>query len=110
MYGSEMTELYYEDVEIGDDIGPQERVVNVDQVRRFLSVRGGTPVDSRFTSDRVREERGACGRDRAGRDEHYYPVATADGVGGYGAAEEAGCGVSWDGAAQQAADAERNHH
>ena len=61
MYGSEMTELYYEDVEIGDDIGPQERVVNVDQVRRFLSVRGGTPVDSRFTSDEYAKSEGLAG-------------------------------------------------
>ena len=59
--GSEMTELYYEDVEIGDDIGPQERVVNVDQVRRFLSVRGGTPVDSRFTSDEYAKGEGLAG-------------------------------------------------
>ena len=61
VYGSEMTELYYEDVEIGDDIGPQERVVNVDQVRRFLSVRGGTPVDSRFTSDEYAKGEGLAG-------------------------------------------------
>lgn len=56
-----MSELYYEDVEIGDDIGPQERVVNVEQVRRFLSVRGGTPVDSRFTSDAYAKREGLAG-------------------------------------------------
>ena len=105
-----MTELYYEDVEIGDDIGPQERVVNVDQVRRFLSVRGGTPVDSRFTSDEYAKGEGLAGAIVPGAMNITISVAAADGVGGYGAAEEAGCGVSWDGAAQQAADAERNHH
>ena len=56
-----MKELYYEDVEIGDDIGPQERVVDVEQVRRFLSVRGGTPVDSRFTSDEYAKSEGLAG-------------------------------------------------
>ena len=56
-----MKELYFEDVEIGDDIGPQERVVDVDQVRRFLSVRGSTPVDSRFTSDAHAKSEGLAG-------------------------------------------------
>lgn len=42
-----MNKLYFEDVEIGDDIGPRQRVVNVEQVRRFLSVRGGAPGPSR---------------------------------------------------------------
>ena len=56
-----MKELYYEDVEIGDDIGPAERVVDVDQVRRFMSVRGSTPVDSRFTSDEYARKEGLAG-------------------------------------------------
>ena len=56
-----MKELYFDDVDIGDDIGPQERVVNVEQVRRFLSVRGGTPVDSRFTSDEYAQREGLVG-------------------------------------------------
>ena len=56
-----MRELYYEDVEIGDDIGPTERVVDVEQVRRFMSVRGATPVDSRFTSDEYAKKEGLAG-------------------------------------------------
>ncbi len=56
-----MKELYYEDVEIGDDIGPQERVVDVEQVRRFLSVRGGTPGLSRFTDDDYAKSEGLAG-------------------------------------------------
>ncbi len=56
-----MKALYYEDVEIGDDIGPQERVVNVAQVRRFLSVRGGTPGASRFTDDEYAKNEGLAG-------------------------------------------------
>ena len=105
-----MTELYYEDVEIGDDIGPQERVVNVDQVRRFLSVRGGTPGPSRFTSDEHAKSEGLAGAIVPGAMNITILSQLLTGVGGYGAAEEAGCGVSWDGAAQQAADAERDHH
>ena len=56
-----MKELYYEDVDFGDDIGPVERVVDVEQVRRFLSVRGGTPGDSRFTSDEYAKKEGLSG-------------------------------------------------
>ncbi len=44
-------ELYYEDVEIGDDIGPVERIVNREQVDAFLRIRGGMPGPSRFTDD-----------------------------------------------------------
>ena len=56
-----MKELYYEDVDFGDDIGPVERVVDVEQVRRFMSVRGGTPGDSRFTSDEYAKKEGLSG-------------------------------------------------
>jgi acyl dehydratase len=56
-----MKELYFEDVDIGDDIGPQERVVNVEQVRRFMGVRGGTPGPSRFTSDEYAKSEGLAG-------------------------------------------------
>ena len=56
-----MKELYYEDVEIGDDIGPRERVVDVEQVRRFLGVRGGAPGPSRFTSDERAKSEGLAG-------------------------------------------------
>ena len=42
-------ELYYEDVEFGDDIGPVERVVTDDEVKEFLSVRQPHVGPSRFT-------------------------------------------------------------
>ncbi|MXY47480.1 MAG: hypothetical protein F4Y44_10995 [Chloroflexi bacterium] len=57
----DMSELYFEDVDFGDDIGPIERVIDVEQVRRFLSVRGETPVDSRFTSDEYAQAEGLAG-------------------------------------------------
>ncbi len=56
-----MKQIYFEDVDIGDDIGPQERVVDVEQVRRFLSVRGGTPGVSRFTDDDYAKSEGLDG-------------------------------------------------
>ena len=56
-----MRELYYEDVDFGDDIGPVERIVDVEQVRRFMSVRGGTPGPSRFTSDEHAKREGLAG-------------------------------------------------
>lgn len=43
-------ELFYEDVEIGDDIGPVERSVNIDQVKTFTSIRGMGSGPNRFTS------------------------------------------------------------
>jgi acyl dehydratase len=51
-------ELYYEDVEIGDDIGPVERLVNRDQVAAFLHIRGGMPGLSRFTDDASAQDEG----------------------------------------------------
>ena len=55
-------ELYFEDVEIGDDIGPVQRTVNRDQVLRFLSVHEGrdTGVD-RFTSEEAAKKEGLPG-------------------------------------------------
>ena len=49
-------DLYYEDAEVGDDIGPVERVVDAEQVGAFLRIRGGEVGPSRFTDD-------ACARD-----------------------------------------------
>ena len=46
------TDLYYEDVEIGDDIDTVERMVNGEQVRAFLAIRGGgSSGPTRFTDD-----------------------------------------------------------
>lgn len=56
-----MNKLYFEDVEIGDDIGPRQRIVDVEQVRRFLSVRGGAPGPSRFTDDDFAKSEGLDG-------------------------------------------------
>jgi acyl dehydratase len=51
-------DLYYEDVEIGDEIGPVERTVSREQVDAFLRIRGATPGPSRFTDDaQARRER-----------------------------------------------------
>ena len=42
--------LYYEDVEIGDDIGPVERSVNLEQVKTFIGIRSMGDGPNRFTS------------------------------------------------------------
>jgi acyl dehydratase len=44
-------ELYFEDVEIGDDIGPIDRMVSAEQVGAFLRIRGGWSSPNRFTDD-----------------------------------------------------------
>ena len=43
-------ELYYEDVEIGDDLEAVERIVSLEQVKAFLAIRG-LEGPSRFTDD-----------------------------------------------------------
>ncbi len=55
-------ELYFEDVEVGDDIGPVQRTVSTDQVVRFLSVHQGRDMgQSRFTSDEAAIKEGMPG-------------------------------------------------
>jgi acyl dehydratase len=45
-------ELYYEDIEIGDELDSIERVVTLEQVQSFLAIRGSTSDrPSRFTDD-----------------------------------------------------------
>lgn len=44
-------ELYFEDVEIGDEIESIDRTVSLEQVRAFLAIRGGVREPSRFTDD-----------------------------------------------------------
>lgn len=44
-------ELYYEDVDVGDEIESIKRTVSLDQVRAFLAIRGGIREPSRFTDD-----------------------------------------------------------
>ena len=43
--------MKFDDVEIGDDIGPLERVVSNRQVRRFLEIREADVGANRFTDD-----------------------------------------------------------
>ena len=42
--------LYFEDVDIGDEIGPIVRSVSDDDVIQFVSIREKTVAPSRFTS------------------------------------------------------------
>ena len=50
--------LYFEDVEIGDDIGPIKRSVTDEDVIEFLSVREKEITPSRFTSNEVANREG----------------------------------------------------
>ena len=43
--------LYYEDVEIGDEIDAIERTVNLEQVQAFLAIRSERSRLTRFTDD-----------------------------------------------------------
>ena len=52
------TELYYEDVELGDEIGPVRREVTDEQVRQFVSIWGSERGPSRFTSAEVAKSEG----------------------------------------------------
>ena len=50
--------LFFEDVEIGDDIGPLEMVISTDQVREFVEIWGNTTEPSRFTDKTIASEEG----------------------------------------------------
>ena len=50
--------LYFEDVEIGDDIGPIKRSVTDENVIEFVSVREKEITPSRFTSNEVANSEG----------------------------------------------------
>ena len=50
--------LYFEDVEIGDDIGPIKRCVTDEDVIEFVSVREKEITPSRFTSNEVANNEG----------------------------------------------------
>ena len=50
--------LYFEDVEIGDDIGPIKRSVTDEDVIEFVSVREKEITPSRFTSNEVANNEG----------------------------------------------------
>ena len=54
--------LYFDDVKVGDDIGPVERTVNREQVVRFLSVHRGRDTGmNRFTSEEAARKEGLPG-------------------------------------------------
>ena len=53
--------LYYEDVEIGDDIGPYERVVTSEQVNEFNGIRQRDTEPNRFNSAEVAKSEGLPG-------------------------------------------------
>ena len=50
--------LYYEDVEIGDDIGPVRRTVTDEQVREFVRIWVPEGHKSRFTQDETARDHG----------------------------------------------------
>ena len=50
--------IYFEDVELGDDIGPVTRTVKSDQVFEFVSLREPDPNPSRFTSEEAAKKEG----------------------------------------------------
>ncbi len=54
-------EFYFEDVEMGDDIGPVERTITGEQVRAFVGLWGGDSGANRFTSDEAAIEEGLPG-------------------------------------------------
>ena len=43
--------VYYEDVDVGDEIESIERTVSLEQVRAFLAIRGDIREPSRFTDE-----------------------------------------------------------
>jgi acyl dehydratase len=53
--------LYFEDVEIGDEIGPVERVVTDEQVNEFVRIWGAERGPSRFTDASVARKEGLAG-------------------------------------------------
>ena len=55
------SELFYEDVDIGDEIGPLEKVVTDEQVLEFLQVWGRMGRSSRFTDPEVAKREGLPG-------------------------------------------------
>ncbi len=59
--GMSNSALYFEDVEIGDEVGPVERSVTTDQVREFVQVRGAQPGPSRFTDPDTAKAEGLPG-------------------------------------------------
>ena len=53
--------LYFEDVELGDEINPMTRKISLEQVIGFVSVREPNPSPSRFTSEKIAKAEGLPG-------------------------------------------------
>ena len=54
-------ELHFEDVEVGDDLGPVERTITDEQVQAFVEIWGAESGPSRFTSEEVAKGEGLPG-------------------------------------------------
>ena len=50
--------IYFQDIELGDEIGPIERVVTDEEVLKFITVGDRNPKPSRFTSREIAQSEG----------------------------------------------------
>lgn len=50
--------IYFQDVELGDEIGPIERTVTDEEVLQFVAIGGRDPEPSRFTSKEIAQSEG----------------------------------------------------
>lgn len=50
--------IYFQDIELGDEIGPIERVVTDEDVLKFVAVGDRNPKPSRFTSREIAQSEG----------------------------------------------------
>ena len=50
--------IYFQDIELGDEIGPIERTVTDEEVLQFVAVDGRDPEPSRFTSKEIAQSEG----------------------------------------------------
>ena len=50
--------IYFQDIELGDEIGPIERTVTDEEVLQFVAVGGRDPEPSRFTSKEIAQSEG----------------------------------------------------
>ena len=55
------SQLSFENVEVGDDIGPVDRVVTDEQVREFVSIWQQSRGPNRFTDEAVAKKEGLSG-------------------------------------------------
>ena len=50
--------IYFQDIELGDEIGPIERTVTDEEVLQFVAIGGRDPEPSRFTSKEIAQSEG----------------------------------------------------